>query len=106
MSSLVNSQLRMQLRQLPDPEQSGRWPVERLNYLSEAGVFSWGLPTEYGGSLVAPVEVLEGYIDLASVCLTTAFILTQRDAACHRIAVSPNHELRQRFLPDHTAGKS
>lgn len=106
MSSLVDDNLLDQLRRLPDPEQSGDWPSDRLNSLREAGVFRWGLPAEFGGLSVEPADLLEGYLDLAQVCLTTAFILTQRDAACHRIAASPNIDLRQRLLPDHCAGRA
>lgn len=106
MSSLVDDTLVKQLQRLPDPEQSGNWPTDRLNCLREAGVFRWGLPTEFGGVPVEPADLLEGYLNLAQVCLTTAFILTQRDAACHRIAASPNVELRQRLLPDHCVGRA
>lgn len=106
MSSLVDNNLRERLRLLPDPEHSGMWPTERLSCLREAGVFGWGMPAEFGGRVVQAAEQLEGYHDLARVCLTTAFILTQRDAACHRVSFSSNLELRQQLLPDHCAGRA
>lgn len=106
MSSIVDKSLLEQLRRLPDPERSGSWPTERLNCLRDAGVFGWGMPPEFGGSVVDSADLLEGYLDLAHACLTTAFILTQRDAACHRIAGSPNNSLRQRLLPAHCAGRA
>ena len=106
MSPLVDENLAARIRRTPDPELTGEWPGERLASLREAGVFRWGLPVEFGGRVVTSPQLLEGYLELARLCLTTAFILTQRDAACHRIANSPNLELRQRVLPDHCSGRA
>jgi alkylation response protein AidB-like acyl-CoA dehydrogenase len=93
-----------QLCSIPDPEQSGEWPVDRLNCLIDHGVFRWGLPEEVGGLPVSSPQLLEGYLELARVCLTTTFILTQRDAACQRIARSSNATLRQKLLPGLISG--
>lgn len=103
---LVAEQLADQIRRAPDPEATGRWPAERLVALRDAGVFRWGLPVKFGGLVATRAQLLDGYLELARCCLTTAFILTQRDAACHRIANSPNLELRQLLLPDHCAGRA
>ena len=106
MSLLVDEALVGRIQRSPDPELNGEWPTGRLMALREAGVFRWGLPVELGGSVVTAPQILEGYLELARLCLTTAFILTQRDAACHRISNSPNLELRQRLLPDHCSGRA
>ena len=106
MQKLVNPQLAEQISLAADPETDGAWPTERLKCLREAGVFRWGLPHEFGGIEVSGGEMLDGYVDLARVCLSSAFILTQRNAACHRIAACENRELRQRLLPDHCAGRA
>lgn len=106
MSPLVDQSLIDRIRLAPDPEQTGQWPTERLASLRELGVFRWGLPVEFGGLPTTNAQMLEGYLELARLCLTTAFILTQRDAACHRIANSTNSELRQNLLPDHCSGKA
>lgn len=104
MSGLVSEHLAEQIRRGVDPEASGVWPSDRLECLKAGGVFRWGLPPEFGGKPASNVELLTGYIDLARLCLTTTFILTQRDAACQRIAASSNLELRQRLLPDLCSG--
>lgn len=44
------------------------------------------------------------YIAIASGCLTTAFIMTQRNAAIRRIASSSNAEVRLRSLPSIRSG--
>ncbi|MBS0203676.1 MAG: acyl-CoA dehydrogenase family protein [Planctomycetes bacterium] len=106
MTPLVNNDLAERIRKAADPESSGQWPTERLQCLRDAGVFRWGLPVEFGGLQTSTPQLLDGYIELARLCLTTAFILTQRDAACHRIANSENGELRRRLLPDHCAGRA
>lgn len=43
--------------------------------------------------------MLAGYMRLASACLTTTFVLTQRNGACQRIAGSTNDSLRAELLP-------
>jgi alkylation response protein AidB-like acyl-CoA dehydrogenase len=106
MPSLVDNHLADRFRTTPDPDQASDWPSDRLGHLRDAGVFRWGLPVEFGGLPLAGPQMLEGYIELARLCLTTAFILTQRDAACHRIANSENLALRQKLLPDHCAGRA
>jgi alkylation response protein AidB-like acyl-CoA dehydrogenase len=75
------------------------WPAEQFGLLAQAGVLGWVIPREYGGREVTERELLEGYIDLASACLTTTFVLTQRNGACQRIAGSPNDDLKADLLP-------
>src|SRR5665213_3266456 len=94
----IDELLAKRLGMAPDPELTGDWPRERLECLRDAGVFRWGLPEEYGGLAVSDSEMLDGYIELSRLCLTTAFILTQRNAACLRIAACENVELRQSLL--------
>src|SRR6516164_6601253 len=56
------------------------WPAASLDALGQAGVWRWSIPTQYGGDGLGGVELLRRYRDLASACLTTAFILSQREA--------------------------
>lgn len=94
------------LRACPDPDATGQWPYERLGTLRDAGFFRWGLPVEFGGSECTGWDRLVFFHDLATVCLSTAFILTQREAACQRIASLGSRELQQLLLPDLCAGRS
>jgi len=75
------------------------WPGEQLAAMSEAGVLGWLVPTEFGGSERAALEVVAGYEQLASACLTSTFVLTQRNAAIQRIVSSENDELKADLLP-------
>jgi alkylation response protein AidB-like acyl-CoA dehydrogenase len=75
------------------------WPGAQIQMLAEAGVLAWGLPEEFGGRAATDVQVLAGYERLAAACLTTTFVLTQRNAACQRIAASPNFEIKAELLP-------
>src|SRR6266496_3521609 len=61
------------------------WPVHSWKALGDSGVLRWCIPPAYGGSGQDPIPLLEGYELLASACLTTCFILSQRDAACRRL---------------------
>jgi alkylation response protein AidB-like acyl-CoA dehydrogenase len=75
------------------------WPAEQIALLAEAGVLSWGLPAEFGGTTASEIQVLAAYEKLAASCLTTTFVLTQRNAACQRIAASDNFEIKSELLP-------
>lgn len=75
------------------------WPAEQLSWCAEAGVFRWFVPGEYGGWNWSEAEQLEGYLAISQACLTTAFVLTQWNAACKRLVHSRNDELRRRWLP-------
>lgn len=105
MRRLVHDSLAEQWSLAADPDVTGEWPTERLARLIEAEGFRWGLPQEVGGIELSEDEMLDAYVDLARLCLTTAFVLTQRNAACQRIAASPNDRLRQELLPEHCAGR-
>src|SRR5262249_15262407 len=52
------------------------------------------------------VDLLECYEELAAACLTTCFILSQRDAACRRIQGSGNQRACRELLPPLAEGKT
>lgn len=64
---------------------SAEWPAESWAALGRAGVFEWSIPSVHGGRELDAVSILGGFERIASTCLTTAFILSQRDAAVRRI---------------------
>jgi butyryl-CoA dehydrogenase len=80
------------------------WPEESWQALADSGVLRWCIPAAYGGDGLEGVELLEGYEKLAGACLTTCFILSQRDAACRRLRDGGNERLRQQLLPALAAG--
>jgi alkylation response protein AidB-like acyl-CoA dehydrogenase len=87
-------------------DESGQWPAEQLRLCGEAGVYEWFLELEHGGQGWSAVDVVRGYMELASACLTTTFILTQRTGACRRIAGCHNEPLKSRLLPGLVSGES
>jgi len=74
-------------------------PDEAWLRLRASGLLRWGVPERWGGTAVSPETMLAAYIELARADLTTTFVLTQRNAACQRLAASPNQRLRERLLP-------
>ncbi|HEV3116636.1 MAG TPA: acyl-CoA dehydrogenase family protein [Gemmataceae bacterium] len=82
------------------------WPAESWNAVRRAGVLRWCIPVSYGGDGLEGVELLEGYEKLARACLTTCFILSQRDAACRRLRDGESENLRRRLLPPLAAGEA
>jgi alkylation response protein AidB-like acyl-CoA dehydrogenase len=82
------------------------WPGHQLQLVGESGLLGWGLPKEFGGQPVSDMEMLAAYETLAAACLTTTFVLTQRNAACQRIVNSQNVEIRAELLPPLCRGES
>ncbi|MBL8796649.1 MAG: acyl-CoA/acyl-ACP dehydrogenase [Planctomycetia bacterium] len=74
------------------------WPAQSWDPLRAAGVLGWSISTEYGGQDRPVSELLDGYAQLAAGCLTTSFILSQREAAVRRIADSANAALCRELL--------
>jgi alkylation response protein AidB-like acyl-CoA dehydrogenase len=74
------------------------WPAASWDALRTAGVLAWSVPSSYGGEDQSSVTLLEGYARLAKACLTTAFILSQREAAVRRIVDHGTAELQRELL--------
>lgn len=85
-------------------EETGAWPDEQLRWLAEAGVLRWNLSDAFGDARDS-LEMTAAYEELAAACLTTTFVLSQRNAACVRLVGSENDELRQRLLPELAEGR-
>jgi alkylation response protein AidB-like acyl-CoA dehydrogenase len=75
------------------------WPEASWSALRESGVLGWAVPRAQGGSELPYPELLAGYEGLAAACLTTCFILSQRDSACRRLRDGQNAALRDELLP-------
>jgi butyryl-CoA dehydrogenase len=81
------------------------WPAESWDLLREADVLAWAIPREQGGRDLTPIELLTGYERLAGACLTTCFLLSQREAAVRRILDSGNDLLCRELLPPLARGE-
>jgi butyryl-CoA dehydrogenase len=81
------------------------WPADSWAALRQLGALRWAIPAAHGGDGLQGIKLLARYRNLAAVCLTTCFILSQRDAACRRILGSDNADLRTRLLPALAAGE-
>jgi alkylation response protein AidB-like acyl-CoA dehydrogenase len=80
-------------------DRTGSWPAEQLRLLADAGVYRWFMPREWGGFAWDEADLARGYMNLASACLTTTFILTQRSAAVRRIVDCDNQTAKERLAP-------
>jgi alkylation response protein AidB-like acyl-CoA dehydrogenase len=74
------------------------WPQASVRLAGELGALAWSIPAEFGGQGLDRVGQLEGSEQVASACLTTAFILSQREAAV-RWLLQASNPIRQRYLP-------
>src|SRR5262245_36947611 len=82
------------------------WPAESWAVLRQAGGLAWAVPRQFGGLGLPAAELLTGYERVAGVCLTTAFILSQREAAVRRLCAYPAGDLQRRLLPGLAAGET
>src|SRR5262249_4447533 len=80
------------------------WPSASWEVLRTEGVLGWSVPPEFGGSGLGPVELLTGIEAIAAGCLTTAFILNQREAAVRWLLKGPAL-LQERYLPGTAKGE-
>ncbi len=74
------------------------WPEKSWEIVRRAGVLEWAIASEHGGQDLDPGALLLGYERLAAACLTTTFILSQRDAAIRRICDSGREDLARELL--------
>jgi alkylation response protein AidB-like acyl-CoA dehydrogenase len=81
------------------------WPAASWDALRRCGALGWIIPREYGGAGVDSLELLDGYQRLAGACLTTCFLLSQRDSACRRLRDSGNETLCRELLPALASGE-
>ncbi|MFK7817784.1 MAG: acyl-CoA dehydrogenase family protein [Planctomycetaceae bacterium] len=79
-------------------EEPDAWPAEQLQLLSDTGVLAWTVPEQFGGQGLVRRDLAFGYEQLGGACLTTTFVLTQRNAAVARIGLSQNDALKQQLL--------
>lgn len=82
------------------------WPAASWEALRRCGALGWIIPRQYGGAGLDPPALLEGYQHLAGACLTTCFLLSQRDSACRRLLNSGHEEMCRRLLPGLASGQS
>jgi alkylation response protein AidB-like acyl-CoA dehydrogenase len=82
-----------------DLDVSGDWPRQQLKAMAKADVYRWFLPQSWEGLDWTEPDLTRGYMSLASACLTTSFILTQRAAAVRRIVESDNESVKRQLLP-------
>ena len=76
---------------------AGAWPADELDALTAAGARRWPISREFGGLGRSPVEVFEGYEQIARYSLAVAFVLTQDEGCAGYFAASDNPKVRDRL---------
>ncbi len=89
-----------------DADARPTWPEASWNVLRRSGALGWAIPRAYGGQEWDPHALLDGYEQLAGACLTTCFLLSQREAACRRLVESGRDELCRELLPGLARGEN
>ena len=82
-----------------------QWPAESLKRCGDYGVYQWFVPRSWGGQDWSESDAVRGYIRLSAACMTTAFILTQRTAACRWLMESQHPEPQEDWLGALTTGE-
>ncbi len=76
---------------------TGRWPAKNIRILHAAGASGWSIPRRFGGRPLNALALHRRYEQLAAVCLASALILTQRDAALEFLACVPGNALAEKL---------
>lgn len=74
------------------------WPATSWEALGRAGALAWAVPVECGGLGLNTADLQEAYQCVAGSCLTSCFILSQRDAAIRRVRDLGSDALRRELL--------
>jgi alkylation response protein AidB-like acyl-CoA dehydrogenase len=82
------------------------WPAESWQALRRCGALGWCIPVAQEGEGRSGTALLNRYEQLAGACMTTCFILSQRDAACRRLRDSGNEALCRELLTPLARGES
>ena len=88
-----------------EADRSPAWPADSWQILREIDFLGRSIPVEYGGAGLSPVDQLRGMEELATCCLTTAFVLSQREAAVRNLLRGPV-PLKEQYLPHLASGES
>ena len=81
------------------------WPARSWDAVVGAGLTRWAIPAEFGGAGLDSAARLAGYEELAATCLTTAFLLSQQDAAVRLLVRADTDAVRRRYLPAAARGE-
>jgi alkylation response protein AidB-like acyl-CoA dehydrogenase len=101
------AELCRKLHDLSTPADStDQWPQQQLELCGKYGVFRWFVHADWGGLDWNQTDIIYGYMKLAAACLKTTFVITQRTAACSRIAASQNQSLQRELLPGLASGQT
>ena len=98
-------QLLARLKSTAAPESVTEWPTEQFAAIQAAGGWQWNIGTNFGGNGLTSAQMLQVYRELASASLVTTFILTQRNAACQRIELAADSELKSKLLRQLSQGE-
>lgn len=81
------------------------WPLPSMALLREIGAFRWSIPCEWGGEGITGRPLFDRHEEIARRCLTTAFILSQREASIRQLLKGPRPVV-ERFLPSALRGEA
>jgi len=92
-------------RQARAADELPRWAERSWEVLRQLGALRWAVPAAYGGDGLGGSVLLERYEALAGACLTSCFLLSQRDAACRRLVDSASEWVRRELFPRLATGE-
>jgi alkylation response protein AidB-like acyl-CoA dehydrogenase len=80
------------------------WPTQSLALAQQAGALRWSIPQAWGGLGLESSALFDRHEVIASCCLTTSFILSQREASIRQLRKGPE-PLQRAFLPKLATGQ-
>jgi len=87
-------------------DETPAWPEASWNVVRRTGILRANIPAEHGGEPHSSSELLEAYESLTGACLTSSFILSQRDASIRRLLDLGSADIRAQLLPPLARGET
>ena len=86
-------------------DEEAAWPASSWRIVQQMGGLLWTVPKSYGGEELSGTALLSRYESLTGACLTSCFILTQRDAAIWRLYAYGKEALWDELFPGLVSGE-
>lgn len=82
----------------PAVDREGRYPVEFLRRIAEAGGFAAAVPRELGGPGLGLATQIDVITEVGRECGSTAFLLWCQTTCARYLMLAPNEDVRRRYL--------
>jgi alkylation response protein AidB-like acyl-CoA dehydrogenase len=90
----------------PEIDREGKFPIEGIKALAEAGFLGMTVPKPLGGSGADTLSYVLAMEAMSKSCPSTGLIMTTHSVVSRAILAAGSDEMKQKYLPDLVTGKN